>query len=569
MHKVRDASLEIILIILIGGLISATLAIVCNLFVIGVHWFEQQRQASTLFSLTIGGQLLSFSSVIFLWIAAAIVVVLKVGFGIARWTGPADSIYAAHQINEPLNIKTGLASTLAAFTAASGGASVGQYGPLVHFGATMGIWVKRFISSRLSHEVYLGCGVAAAISAGFNAPIAGVIFAHEAILRHFSVRTIAPITVASISASALSHQWFPHSITFEISALVPPLAEIVPVLVMLAPLFSIVAVCFMWALRYSAKSAAKLTLKGNASPLLLPFIAATICGLVGVWIPQILGLGFSSINNMIAGEFALSLLFAVLIAKLLITALCIGFGLFGGVFSPSLFIGVAAGALAGQLLTLFGFADIASIISVAGMAAVSSAVIGAPITAVIIVLELTQSYTYAVAVMVSVMLCSLITNRLFGQSFFDRQLLDRGIDLLKGREAIALRQKKLGDLSSQHYLRAATNTSGQELCEQMKSRGQTEAYIVDDNGVLLGKISLYGAIDAADSSIESFMDTRPTILYSHNSLDESMLKVRQFVGESLPVVDAETGKLEGSITEGALFQAVTDVQNQARTLERA
>jgi CIC family chloride channel protein len=569
MHKVRDASLEIILIILVGGLIGATLAIVCNLFVIGVYWFEQQREASTLFSINIGDQLLSFSSVIFLWIAAAIVVALKVVFGISRWTGPADSIYAAHQINEPLNIKTGLASTLAAFTAASGGASVGQYGPLVHFGATMGIWVKRFVSSRLSHEVYLGCGVAAAISAGFNAPIAGVIFAHEAILRHFSVRTIAPITVASISASALSHQWFPHSITFEISTLVPPLAEIVPVLVVLAPLFSLVAVCFMWALRYSAKSAAKITQKVEASPLLLPFVAATICGLVGVWIPQILGLGFSSINNMIAGEFALSLLFAVLITKLLMTALCIGFGLFGGVFSPSLFIGVAAGALAGQLISLFGFADIASIISVAGMAAVSSAVIGAPVTAVIIVLELTQSYTYAVAVMVSVMLCSLITNRLFGHSFFDRQLLDRGIDLFKGREAIALRQKTIGSFYNQNYLRATTHSRGKELCEQMQICGKTEAYVVDSSDVLLGKISLYAAIEAGDSNIESFLDTRPTILYSHNSLDEAMHKVRQFVGESLPVVDAESGQLQGSITEGALFQAVTEVQNQARTLERA
>ena len=569
MHKLRDASLEIVLIILIGGLIGATLAIVSNLFVIGVYWFEQQREASTLFSLTIGDQPLSFSSVIFLWIAAAIIVALKIGFGIARWTGPADSIYAAHQINEPLDIKTGLASTLAAFTAASGGGSVGQYGPLVHFGATMGIWVKRFVSSRLSHEVYLGCGVAAAISAGFNAPIAGVIFAHEAILRHFSVRTIAPITVASISASALSHQWFPHSITFEISAVVPPLAEIVPVLVILAPLFSLVAVCFMWALRYSSKSASTLSLRVKSSALLLPFIAATICGLVGVWIPQILGLGFSSINNMIAGEFTLSLLIAVLIAKLLMTALCIGFGLFGGVVSPSLFIGVATGALAGQLLTVFGFANIASIISVAGMAAVTSAVIGAPITAVIIVLELTQSYPYAVAVMVSVMLCSLITNRLFGHSFFDRQLLDRGIDLLKGREAIALRQMSIGSFSDQNHVRAAVQSTGQNLCEQMQSRGQTEAYIVDDEGILLGKISLYAALEAADSSIESFMDTRPTILYSHNSLEDAMLKVRQFVGESLPVVNAETGELEGSITEGGLFQAVTDVQNQARTLERA
>lgn len=565
MQKLRDASLEIILILLVGGLIGATLAVVSNIFVIGVHWFEQQREASSLFSFAVGDQIISFSSVIFLWIAAAIVVCLKLGFGISRWAGPADSIYAAHQLNEPLDIKTGLTSTLAAFAAASGGASVGQYGPLVHFGATMGIWVKRFVSSRLSHEVYLGCGVAAAISAGFNAPIAGVIFAHEAILRHFSVRTIAPITVASISASALSNQWFPHSITFEINSIVPPLSEVVPVLIFLAPFFSLVAVGFMWALRYSAQSAAKI----KTSAILLPFIAATICGLVGVWIPQILGLGFSSINTMIAGEFALSLLVAVLIAKLLMTALCIGFGLFGGVFSPSLFIGVAAGALAGQLLTLFGFANIASIISVAGMAAVSSAVIGAPVTAVIIVLELTQSYTYTVAVMISVMLCSLITNRLFGHSFFDRQLLDRGIDLLKGREAIALRQLNIGGLSSQDYVRATAACSGQALCREMQDRGQTEAYVVDDSGKLLGKVSIFEAIAAADRPIDPFMDTRPITLYTHNSLDQAMLKVSQFVGESLPVVNAETGELMGSMTEGALFQAVTDVQNQTRTLERA
>ena len=152
---------EIILIIMIGGVIGATLAMVSNLFVIGVQWFEQQREASTLFTLHIGDQLLSFSSLVYLWIAAAIVVLLKMTFRINRWAGPADSIYAAHQVNEPLDIKTGFASTLAAFTAAGGGASVGQYGPLVHFGATMGIWFKRFVSSRLSHEVYLGCGVAA------------------------------------------------------------------------------------------------------------------------------------------------------------------------------------------------------------------------------------------------------------------------------------------------------------------------------------------------------------------------------------------------------------------------
>ncbi|MDP4987351.1 MAG: chloride channel protein, partial [Porticoccaceae bacterium] len=297
MKKIREALLEVIIILFVGGLIGAVLALVSNLFVTGVQWFGQQRADSTLLSMTLGGHTVSFSSVLFLWAAAAVVVFLKTSFGISRWAGPADSMYAAHQINEPLDIKTGLASTLAAFTSACGGASVGQYGPIVHFGATMGIWVKRFISSRLSHEIYLGCGVAAAISAGFNAPIAGIVFAHEAILRHISVRAVAPITVASITASTLSQRWFPHSTTFEISNIVPPLADIVPALIVLAPLFSLAAITFMLALRYSAQSAAKI----NVSPLALPFIAATICGLVGVWIPEILGLGIASINNMIAG----------------------------------------------------------------------------------------------------------------------------------------------------------------------------------------------------------------------------------------------------------------------------
>ena len=565
MHKVREALAEVVIIFCVGGLIGAVLAMVSNGFVIGVQYFSHQRAASDLLTLTIGAETLSFSSVLFLWIAAAIVVFIKTALVVPQWRGPADSMYAAHQVQHPLDIKQGLASTLAAFTSASGGASVGQYGPIVHFGATMGIWVKRFVSSRLSHEIYLGCGVAAAISAGFNAPIAGIVFAHEAILRHFSVRAIAPITVASISASTLGNYWFPHSATFDIGSQVPSLAEVVPFLVVLTPLFALVAIAFMGSLRYTASRAAK----SGISPMLLPFIAATICGLVGVWVPQILGLGIDSINGMIAGEFALSLLITVLVAKVLMTALCLGCGLFGGVFSPSLFIGVATGALAGQTLTLFGFADIASIISIAAMAAVSAAVIGAPLSAVLIVLELTQSYEYAVAAMMAVMLCGLLTHRLFGQSFFDRQLLDRGVDLAKGREAIALGQQVIGPFASEDYIATTEDTAGTKLLQEMKSRGHTEAYVIDDAGKLVGKITIYQVIECGTQEVSKFMDVQPLCLYADEPLDSAMVKVSQFVGESLPVIDRHQRIMHGSIAEGALFQAVIDIQAQARNLERA
>ncbi|SVD34560.1 uncharacterized protein METZ01_LOCUS387414, partial [marine metagenome] len=266
MGKFKEALVEMGIVFIVGGLIGAVLAIVSNLFVSGVQFFSQQRESSDLFVLSLGEYSVSFSPVVYLWVAAAVVVFIRTALGVTKWAGPADAMYAAHQIKEPLDIKRGLASTLAAFTSASGGASVGQYGPLVHFGATMGVWVKRFLTSRLSHDVYLGCGVAAAISAGFNAPIAGVVFAHEAVLRHFSLRAIAPIAVASVTASALGTSWFPSASGFEASFSVPQLAELVPLLILLSPILAVVAIVFMQSLRYGASLPPKL----NVSPMAAP-----------------------------------------------------------------------------------------------------------------------------------------------------------------------------------------------------------------------------------------------------------------------------------------------------------
>ena len=565
MTKVREALVEVVIILFVGSLIGAVLAAVSNLFVLGVQFFTKQRELSELFIFSFGEQSINYSSVIFLWVAAAIVIFIRTSLGIINWSGPAEAMFAAHQVQKPLNIKQGIGSTLAAFTSASGGASVGQYGPVVHFGATMGIWVKRFVSSRLTHDIYLGCGVAAAISAGFNAPIAGVVFAHEAILRHFSVRAIAPITVASISASTLSNYWFPQSATFNIGTNIPSLSEVVPFIAALAPVMAVAAITFMVSLRFAAKMAHK----SQLSPTGLAFMAATICGLVGIWVPEILGLGISSINEMIAGNFTLLLLVIVLILKILMTALCLGCGLFGGVFSPSLFIGVATGALAGQTLALFGFTNIAGVVSVAAMAAVSSAVIGAPISATLIVLELTQSYEYAVAAMMGVMLCGLLTNRLFGHSYFDRQLLDRGICLQKGREALALSYQTVAKFAGDDFIKICENTTGQDALKQMKKVGHTEAYMLSENGKLLGKLSIHAAIESDSAPVKKALDSEPIVLYTDEPLDEAMQKVSQFVGESLPVVFRDTGVMLGSITEGELFQAVIDIQTKSRNLERS
>lgn len=562
--RIKDTGIELLIVFGIGGLIGTLIAWTSNAYVSGVQFFTALRENNPLFEISLAGSQFELTSLVFLWIAAGIVILIRRVFGVVRWHGPADSIYHAQQSKEPLDIKHGIASTLTAFTSAAGGGSVGQYGPLVHFGATLGIAVKRFVSSRLSHEVYLGCGVAAAISAGFGAPIAGIVFAHEAILRHFSVRAIAPISIASVTASAVSQAIFNPSATFNISTSAPDLVSVIPVLIIASPIIAIAAIIYMEALRRSAAFAKQTGWSAER----LVITAATVCGLVGIWIPEILGLGIGTINAMLDGVYQLPALMLLLVVKIAMTALCIGFGLFGGVFSPALFVGVAVGGVISQIAIVLDVPDLSVAISIAAMAAVAANVIGAPVAAVLIILELTQSYAYAVAALMAVMASMLLTHRLFGHSFFDRQLLDRGIDLALGREAIALSQHTLETHVSDDFVKVNERSTGIEALELMRQADQTEAYVVSDSGRLAGKLSVHQAIEASDQTVFQFADADPMLLNLDDSLQHAMHTVSDFVGESVPIIARETRELQGVITEGDLFKAVIDVQSNVRHQER-
>jgi len=310
---------------------------------------------------------------------------VRKSLGVTKWSGPADSIYALHQQKIGVDVRVGLGSTLAAFISASGGASVGQYGPLVHFGSTVSTILSRFPGLQINRDILLACGVSAAISAGFNAPIAGIIFAHEALLRRFSIGAVAPVSVAAIVASA-SNQYFGFAnLAFAVPSSNLELAEVVPFLIIFAPICSAVAVIYMLSLRQGMKFAAS----GKYSFTTLIFSTAVAVGIVGAFLPDVLGLGSSQINNMVNGQYTLAFLSLILIAKILVTAACISFGFFGGVFGPALFVGGALGGILAGLLIEIGLpVDYGSIITIATLAAVGSSVIGAPISVVLMSLSL-------------------------------------------------------------------------------------------------------------------------------------------------------------------------------------
>ena len=566
MLATKNIVIELISIIICGTAIGLLMAVTANGFVQLVFLVTEYRTSLSWFDFSFQGSTYSLSSIASLLLAAIIISLIRKWLDIKNWEGIADSIYAAHRESPQIDTKKGLGSTLGALVVISGGGSVGQYGPLVHFGSTIGLLIKTYFRLRMNPDIFIGCGVAAAISAGFNAPLAGIIFAHEAILRHFSLRAIAPIFIASFSASAFGEYFFGNAqVLFDLTQSVPPLNEILPVLIILGPIFAIVTMLFMYSLRMAGSIAGRFEHHKHK----LPFIAALACGSVGVVFPEVLGLGVEAINDLIAGNISFSRVSILLFAKIGVTALCIGFGLFGGVFSPALFIGVSAGSLAAGLFIAIGYSDLEQVIIISGMAAVGASVIGAPITSVLIVLELTGSYEYGVAAMVAVIISSLVTYRLFGLSFFDRQLLDRGIDMRQGRESIALSQRLVTTCVETSYVKLTPETTGNDAYRIMKEAGSMEGYVVDQSGAYVGKLDIFGAISASNNSIAGFLLSESTTLVEGDSLQNAMAKTIDFVGESIPILSNDKKRLKSVVSEGGIFQAVIDVQNTVSKIGRA
>lgn len=493
-----------------------------------------------------------------------------------RAHGPPDIVCAVQGMGGKIPLRSGLLSAVSSILSLGAGASVGQYGPLAHLGATLGSAIAGVSKdNQWMATIGVGCGVAAAISTAFNAPIAGIIFAHEVVLRHYSLRAFAPITVASTIGYVVANVVFEHR----------PLFHVGPVSVTYAPEFvgfilvgicgAFLAVFYMRAILYSNRLAGKIAI----APYLKPMMAGAILGCVAIWLPDILGIGKETLRFAIIeqafmpGELAL-----LLIAKILATALCIGFGFAGGVFSPALLIGILFGALAGngaELLLGELRSDIV-VYAICGMVAVTSAVIGAPLTTILIVFELTRNYDLATAAMVSVVFSNLISYRIFGRSLFDVQLRARGFDLSLGRDKVILDNGLIESYVTQDYTVLDPGMSlAQAKLKLLKSQSH-EGYVLDTDGVYVGTITLADIVNretsglVLETKLGEVAEREPLIFTATTTVWAAMEKMGDFVGESIPVVrDADDPRLVGVVFESAVVQAYLDTMYDIRREENA
>ena len=559
-------AVQFVFVTLITGTgIGLSVSLVASIFVAGLHFLVDQRHAMDGYLPTI--QIAGGSLAPIFWLVGAAFLLWGVRriFGIQRWHGPADSIFGAHRLDNEIDVKAGFGSTLAAFISLGGGASVGQYGPLVHFGATIGTYIRHVFSNRsIGIDVFIGCGVAAAIAAGFHAPIAGIVFAHEAVLRHFSFRALTPIAISSITSVWFSTAIFGSDPLFALNAATTDLLPMVPILLSSGLLFGVVAMFFMLALFKSTAIAAKT----GFSPLVLTLIAAIICGAVAIFVPEILGSGVTEINLIFDGSYALEFLFLLFVLKLLATSLCIGFGLFGGVFSPAAMIGAAAGGFIGKFLAGIGVVTVPQLLPVAGFAAVTAAVVGAPISVVLVVFELTQSYDFAVAAMLAAVIATFFTSLVFGHSFFDEQLRRRGVDLSRGRGDLELQSQAIGSVVGNDFIALGPDAKTKDAIDSLIKTKKSEGYCIDVDKKFIGKYTLPDLLSAPkQAKLSEYLMTEPVVLNHDASVLQAMEVASNFVGETIPVIRNESNILVGVVSEADIFGAYLLTQSRVRDLE--
>ncbi len=494
-----------------------------------------------------------------------------------RSHGPPDVIRAVQSLEPRMSLRSGVLSAAASAVSLGAGASVGQYGPLTHLGATLGSLVAgRARNSRWMVTVGVGCGVAAAISTAFNAPIAGIVFAHEVILRHYSLRAFAPITVAATVGYVFANVVFERPPLFRVETVDASSAPEFIGFVAIGVCGAFVAVLYMRAILCSTQLARRVPVPDYLKPML----AGAALGLAALWIPDILGLGKETLRfAVIDHAFGAGELLLLLVAKILATAMCIGFGFAGGVFSPALLIGILFGALAGSgAEVILGelYSEVATY-AICGMVAVTSAVIGAPLTTILIVFELTRNYDLATAAMVSVVFSNLVSYRIFGRSLFDVQLRMRGFDLADGRHKAILDQRLLKDYVSLDFTALSPNAPLDEAKRRLLEADRHEGYVVDANGVYLGTVTL-GELetkqtgDVRGQNLTAGQLARPEslILTARTTVWHTMEQMGDFVGESIPVLeDGDDGRLLGVVFEATVVRAYLDTTNSIREEENA
>ena len=388
----------------------------------------------------------------------------------------AEVIEGAALHNGRVETRAGLASALASLITLSSGGSTGREGPVVHLAGVIATWVStRINADGITGRDLLGCAVAGAVSASFNAPIAGALFALEVVLRHFAVHAFAPIVVASVAGTVVTRLALGDAAEFSLQE-TTALAFYVelPAFLLLGLICGIVAVLLMRSVFWADGVVSRVQDGVGLHRSLRPVAAGFLLGLIAIWFPHIIGVGYETTSAALTKSILLWEAIVFCVIKGVAVVITIAGRMGGGIFSPSLMMGALTGLAFGLIATAI-FPNVSgseTLYALAGMGAVAAAVLGAPISTTLIVFELTGDWRAGIAVMVAVSISTAFASKLVHRSFFLSLIERKGRHIAAGPQAYLLEMFR-----ASHVMRPLAELDSAQVA-LLKQARQRDAFVM-------------------------------------------------------------------------------------------
>ena len=407
----------------------------------------------------------------------------------AKGHGVPEVMNAVARLGGIIRPRVAAVKAVASAICIGSGGSAGREGPIIQIGSALGSTVGQWFHLTGGRvKILVGCGAAAGISAVFNAPIAGVFFALEIILGDFAIKTFSPVLISSVIASVITRTFLGDHPAFTVPHYSLVSAWEIPLYIAMGSLIGVMAVGFTRSLDLIEDVFDNLKIAGWTKPA----IGGLLLGSIAIFYPQVLADGYETIRLTLTGNIGWHLLLVLIFMKLLATCLTLGSGNSGGIFAPSLFMGAVAGAAFGFLVNL-AFPEVTAgpgAYALVGMAAMVAGTTHAPMTAMLIIFEMTSDYRIILPLMVAVVFSALVAGRIFPHSIYTIKLFKRGIDIRQGKDINVLRSHNVSEVMDSQFDIIPASMSLHDIFHHIETSRESYYIVNDRSGHLKGVISL-------------------------------------------------------------------------------
>ena len=548
---------------LVVGFITALAAICFNFMIKSVHsvsvWALPETWWAIPLSISVGGLLTG----LFLWWRSK-------DLNPGGVSGVITSVFAQHGL---IHGRVALIRMISAALTIGSGGSAGREGPIVQIGASLGSKFAQILKlSEHNTVILLSCGVAAGISSAFNAPIAGIFFALEIILARFTYHSFGLIVLSSVTSCVITRLLVGDLAEFSVPIYILQNSWEMILCLGLGLVSALVGVPFTRSMAISEKMFSHI----KCPIWFKPAVGGLLCGAIAIFYPQIMASGYDVMNEAMNSHLAITLMLALVIAKIIGTSFILGSGGAGGDLAPSLFIGCMLGGVYGCVVNYIfpGSTAATGAYALIGMATVFAAAARAPLTAVFMIFETTANYYMLMPILAASVVAALFASVLDKESLYTLKLSRSVLDMQQGSRALIspLEEINVAEVMSSDFTSVSPETSVHEAIAKLKETGYALLAVIDKKGNFCGQIDRRDIIywrmrrsgnNTKSTSVKEIMRTDVEFLTPDDSLAAAVHLMCRCRCGCLPVLESSRSrKLVAMLDRNEVFQAFVQKQGE-------